>query len=90
MFRGDRDNDTICAVSTPHGVGGISVIRISGPKTLSITKKICQFLPEHPESHKSYFGLLKDVETGLEIDEVGPGRNNSRKPFNEVWDTRTG
>lgn len=70
MFRGDRDNDTICAVSTPHGVGGISVIRISGPKTLSIAKKICAFLPEHPESHKSYFGLLKDVETGLEIDEV--------------------
>lgn len=70
MFRGDRDSDTICAVSTPHGVGGISVIRISGPKTFSIVKKICGFLPEHPESHKSYFGVLKDAETGLEIDEV--------------------
>ncbi len=70
MHRGDRDNDTICAVSTPHGVGGISVIRISGPKTLSIVSKICTFLPEHPESHKSYFGGLKDAQTGLEIDEV--------------------
>lgn len=70
MFRGDRNSDTICAVSTPHGVGGISVIRISGSKSLSIVSEICAFLPEHPESHKSYFGLLKEFQTGLEIDEV--------------------
>ncbi|WII73022.1 tRNA uridine-5-carboxymethylaminomethyl(34) synthesis GTPase MnmE [Bdellovibrio sp. 22V] len=74
MFRGDRDQDTICAVSTPHGVGGISVIRVSGPRTLSIVSQICQFLPEHPESHKVYFGVLtatsSDHETSNEIDEV--------------------
>lgn len=58
MFRGDRDKDTICAVSTPHGVGGISVIRVSGPNTLSYVSKICTFLPEHPESHRAYFGSL--------------------------------
>lgn len=69
MFRGDRDQDTICAVSTPHGVGGISVIRVSGPHTFSIVSQICSFLPEHPESHKAYFGSLKDV-SGSEIDEV--------------------
>lgn len=70
MFRGDRDKDTICAVSTPHGVGGISVIRVSGPQTLSIVSKVCPFLPEHPESHKAYFGSLKDPQSGDEIDEV--------------------
>ncbi|WP_415063658.1 tRNA uridine-5-carboxymethylaminomethyl(34) synthesis GTPase MnmE [Bdellovibrio sp.] len=70
MFRGDRDKDTICAVSTPHGVGGISVIRVSGPQTLSIVSKICSFLPEHPESHKAYFGILKDSHQSDEIDEV--------------------
>ncbi|KYG70864.1 tRNA modification GTPase [Bdellovibrio bacteriovorus] len=74
MFRGDRDKDTICAVSTPHGVGGISVIRVSGPNTYSIVSKICSFLPEHPESHKAYFGSLKSLAQGNqeaeEIDEV--------------------
>jgi tRNA modification GTPase len=70
MFRGDRDQDTICAVSTPHGVGGISVIRVSGPRTLSIVSKVCQFLPEHPESHRVYFGNLKKSESTQEIDEV--------------------
>ena len=28
--------DTICAVSTPPGVGGIAVIRVSGPKAVDI------------------------------------------------------
>lgn len=70
MFRGDRDKDTICAVSTPHGVGGISIIRISGPNTLSIVSKLCTFLPAHPESHKVYFGNLKNYQSGDEIDEV--------------------
>ena len=70
MFRGDRDKDTICAVSTPHGVGGISVLRVSGPLTYSIVSKLCTFLPEHPESHKVYFGNLKTAQGGDVIDEV--------------------
>ncbi|WP_374034438.1 tRNA uridine-5-carboxymethylaminomethyl(34) synthesis GTPase MnmE [Bdellovibrio bacteriovorus] len=70
MIRGDRDKDTICAISTPHGVGGISVIRVSGPQTLNIVSKICPFLPAHPESHKVYFGNLKNSQSGDEIDEV--------------------
>lgn len=70
MIRGDRDKDTICAISTPHGVGGISVIRVSGPQTLNIVSKICPFLPAHPESHKVYFGNLKNSHSGDEIDEV--------------------
>lgn len=69
MFRGDRNQDTICAVSTPHGVGGISVIRVSGARTLSIVSNICSFLPTEPESHKVYFGVLKDLQ-GVDLDEV--------------------
>ena len=33
-------NSTICALSTPRGKGGISVIRISGDEALCITEKI--------------------------------------------------
>ncbi|MGZ3773772.1 MAG: tRNA uridine-5-carboxymethylaminomethyl(34) synthesis GTPase MnmE [Bdellovibrio sp.] len=70
MLRGDRDQDTICAVSTPHGVGGISVIRVSGPRALLSVSKTCAFLPDNLESHKAYFGSLKELQSGDEIDEV--------------------
>ena len=32
--------DTICAISTPAGIGGIAVIRVSGPKAVSICDSI--------------------------------------------------
>jgi tRNA modification GTPase len=58
MFGGDRDLDTICAISTPPGVGGIHVIRVSGVKALSIVKKGAPFLPDTIESHHVYFGTF--------------------------------
>ncbi|HEY8270443.1 MAG TPA: tRNA uridine-5-carboxymethylaminomethyl(34) synthesis GTPase MnmE, partial [Pseudobdellovibrionaceae bacterium] len=70
MNGGDRDSQTICAVSTPHGVGGISVIRISGPNSLEVTRKIAKFLPQKIESHKIYFGTLQDFQSRENVDEV--------------------
>ena len=32
--------DTITAVATPMGMGGVAIIRISGSKAFEITKKI--------------------------------------------------
>ena len=29
--------DTICAIATPHGTGGIAVIRVSGPRAIECT-----------------------------------------------------
>ncbi len=34
------ENDTVCALSTPRGKGGISVIRVSGENALLITEKV--------------------------------------------------
>jgi tRNA modification GTPase len=70
MFYGDRESDTICAVSTPHGVGGISVIRLSGSQSLSCIRKICEFIPSTAESHRVYFGTLKNISNRDPIDEV--------------------
>jgi tRNA modification GTPase len=64
-----RDKDTVCALATAHGIGAISVIRISGPKAAEIIRKIAAFLPENLESHKIYYGILKSVE-GEPLDEV--------------------
>lgn len=35
-----RKTDTICAISTPQGVGGIAVIRISGSDTKTVCNKV--------------------------------------------------
>jgi tRNA modification GTPase len=53
------DQDTICALSTPPGVGGIAVVRVSGPRSALITRKLCSFLPADPESHRIYYGILR-------------------------------
>ena len=63
-------DDTIAAISTPHGVGGIAVIRLSGTESLQITKKI--FRPntasERMESHRVYYGKVFD--DNMLVDEV--------------------
>jgi tRNA modification GTPase len=69
LFR-DGDRDTICALSTAPGVGGIAVIRVSGEGSLRLTRKTCSFLPTSPESHRIYFGTLKTSEENEALDEV--------------------
>src|SRR5580704_7728141 len=64
------DKDTICALATAHGIGAISVIRISGARAVEITRKLAAFLPEKPESHKIYYGYLQAVSDGHSLDEV--------------------
>lgn len=39
------DTDTICAIATPSGRGGIGIVRISGPETESIVRKFCGSIP---------------------------------------------
>ena len=67
---GNKDEDTICAVSTPSGVGGIAVVRLSGPRAFELGRMIGPFLPENPESHHIYFGTLRSPEGGAPIDEA--------------------
>ncbi|NND94922.1 MAG: tRNA uridine-5-carboxymethylaminomethyl(34) synthesis GTPase MnmE [Flavobacteriales bacterium] len=60
--------DTICAVSTPPGIGGIAVIRISGPASFSITDKVCS-QDVISQSHMSMsFGKI--FQEGEILDEV--------------------
>lgn len=69
----DRDQDTICAQSTPAGVGGISVIRVSGPHSVSMVRALCEFIPEKPESHRAYYGFLRSLDVDIDgepVDEV--------------------
>lgn len=70
MFDVGRDQDTICALSTAAGNGGISVIRVSGDRSAEIARSICPFLPEQPKSHTVYFGTLVEAQSHEPIDEV--------------------
>ena len=34
------ENDTIAAIATPYGVGGIGVVRLSGPEAIRVAKRM--------------------------------------------------
>ncbi|MDA8170619.1 MAG: tRNA uridine-5-carboxymethylaminomethyl(34) synthesis GTPase MnmE [Nitrospiraceae bacterium] len=66
--------DTIAAISTPPGEGGIGIVRLSGPDALRISSEI--FIPakgKRPakvKSRRMLYGLIADPKTGAGIDEV--------------------
>ena len=67
-------DDTIAAIATPLGEGGLAVIRLSGPEALSVADK--SFVPvgkssrkpSSAESHTIHFGNI--ARNGDTVDEV--------------------
>nr|WP_320011651.1 tRNA uridine-5-carboxymethylaminomethyl(34) synthesis GTPase MnmE [uncultured Desulfobulbus sp.] len=63
--------DTIAAIATAPGTGGIGIIRISGSNALSLLGKL--FLPHKPRTHFSshhlYYGSVRGVQ-GQVLDEA--------------------
>ena len=64
--------DTIAAIATPPGVGGIGIIRVSGPKSKDIARLLFRSSQNTDvfKSHYLYHGDIVSPETGLVIDEV--------------------
>ena len=63
--------DTIAAISTPPGNGGIGIIRVSGPKAAIIGDTI--FKPAKDGgliSHRFYFGAIWDRQANEMVDEA--------------------
>jgi tRNA modification GTPase len=67
--------DTIAAIATPPGAGGIGIVRISGPEAFAIGRAL--FSPaqpiadgETPPSHLLTYGRVLDPSSGEPIDEV--------------------
>jgi tRNA modification GTPase len=67
-------DDTIAAVSTPPGEGGIGIVRLSGKEAISIAGRIfvspAGKLPSGVRSHSVIYGFIKDPDTSEKIDEV--------------------
>jgi tRNA modification GTPase len=67
-----EENETIAAISTPFGVSGIGIVRISGSLAESIAKRL--FKPKSEPfqfiSHHFHYGEIVDPQEGHPIDEV--------------------
>lgn len=64
------NDDTICAISTPHGCGGIAVIRISGSLAIDVASKIWRGKNlAQSATHTAHLGTIID-QSGDTIDEA--------------------
>jgi tRNA modification GTPase len=67
------NTDTICAIATPHGMGAIAVVRVSGPEAISIVSQLftqneLAFDKSKIVANKAYYGHI--VDHGELLDEV--------------------
>ena len=54
-------NETIGAISTAHGKGGVAVIRISGDEALTVAKRVFRLKAKDIEPRRAYYGeILRD------------------------------
>lgn len=69
-----KEFDTICAIATALGEGGIAIIRISGDKVLDIIAKVFKSVKNDDiKNMKTYtmkYGHIYDIDTKELIDEV--------------------
>jgi len=76
FFNPYYQNDTIAAISTPFGVGGIGIVRMSGPCSVSIASKVFRHKgktkkkPREFSSHRLYYGTIVYPENEKLVDEV--------------------
>ncbi len=68
------DNDTICAVATPLGQGGVGIVRLSGPNSLTIAQQIIQLNPTPRHAHYCNFKSANNetIDQGIALFFQGP------------------
>lgn len=66
-----NNTDTICAISTPPGVGGIAVIRVSGPEAIPVVEKIWSGADlTTMKSHTVHLGKIVEQGSGAVLDQA--------------------
>ncbi len=71
VARATMDDDTIAAIATPLGPGGIGIVRVSGPGAKAILSLL--FKPagsKEMESHRFTYGWVVSPEDGEVVDEA--------------------
>jgi tRNA modification GTPase len=71
-MRKESYTDTIAAIATARGPAGISIIRISGPNTISIADKLFRgnIKPSRAKSHTVHYGEICNPNSRQVIDQV--------------------
>lgn len=62
--------DTIVAISTPPGCGGIGVVRLSGERALEIACSLISLPKTPPETQRATVGEFRDPTSGRALDQV--------------------
>ncbi len=70
----NTDSDTICAIATPPGRGGVGVLRVSGPLSKHIANTLLHFTPDPRHAHysKIYDADSELIDQGIVIFFPGP------------------
>ena len=68
MSNDSYKSESICAISSPPGIGGVSLIRISGPESLSIVEKIFSKSLKDTSGYQVLYGKI--IEKKQIIDDV--------------------
>lgn len=63
-------NDTIAAIATAAGEGGIGIVRISGQEALDVAGAVFQFNGKELRNRRMTYGHVVDFATGNVIDEA--------------------
>jgi tRNA modification GTPase len=64
-------DDTIVAIATPAGRGGIGVVRLAGAESKAIAARMLRLAGGRQlEAGRAHFGELLDIDSGERIDEV--------------------
>lgn len=67
-------DDTIAAISTPPGEGGIGIVRLTGKNAIKIADRLFHSSKGKTlfdsASHRIIYGIIKDPSTGKTVDEV--------------------
>jgi len=70
-MNGDYSQETIVAIATPPGEGGIGVLRLSGPRAPEIVARLWggKIHVSEMQSHRMYFGTFVDPSNGAPLDQ---------------------
>ena len=73
VYNPTMQNDTIAAIATPPGIGGIGVVRVSGPEAFAFVHPLLRQpggCTDIPPSHLLTYGQIVDPATEEIVDEV--------------------
>jgi tRNA modification GTPase len=61
--------DTIAAVATPPGEGGVGMVRLSGPQSLAVSRRVFHPLPPLVRPRQMHLGRVVDPSSGAPLDD---------------------